>query len=86
MRWKGAVPPATVSHEIASTIDLLPTIAHWGRVLGSLWRIVDGLDIRELITGPSEARSPRQSFYFYAGDELHACVRAPGSCICRMSI
>ncbi|MBL8826406.1 MAG: sulfatase [Planctomycetaceae bacterium] len=76
MRWKGSIPSGSVSHEIASTIDLLPTFMRWAGAAQPTAKL-DGLDIRELITGPSETRSPRQSFYFYAGDELHAVRSGP---------
>lgn len=76
MRWKGHIPAGTVTAEIASTIDLLPTLARLsGAPLPSAK--LDGIDIGSFIVGSAEARSPRQSFYYYAGDELQAVRSGP---------
>jgi arylsulfatase len=74
MRWPGKVPAGRTSNELASTIDLLPTIA---RLTGGKLseNPIDGLDIWPLISG--EGRSPRDTFYFYAGDELQAVRSGP---------
>lgn len=71
MRWKNHIPAGTVTREIASTLDLLPTIA---TLIGAELPAgkLDGLDIGKLIVGSTDARSPRRSFLYYAGDELQA--------------
>ncbi|HVW36068.1 MAG TPA: sulfatase, partial [Pirellulales bacterium] len=72
MRWPGRIPPGTVCHEPAMTIDLLPTLA---KLIGARLpddRIIDGLDIWPLISGQPDAKSPHVAFYFYWGQELQA--------------
>lgn len=76
MRWPGQIAPGQVTNEMAATIDLLPTIA--GLIGAELPTAkLDGLDIRELIVGPAGTKSPRQTFFYYAGDELQAVRHGP---------
>ena len=69
MRWSGKVPAGRTCKELAASIDLLPTIA---RLTGGKLaeNTIDGLDIWPLISG--EGQTPRNTFYYYAGDELQA--------------
>ena len=72
MRWPGKIPAGSECHEIASTIDLLPTFA---RITGATVpsdRVIDGMDIFPLMLGRVDARSPHQSFYYYRGRKLEA--------------
>ncbi|HUY88486.1 MAG TPA: sulfatase [Pirellulales bacterium] len=72
MRWPGHIPPGTVCHEPAMTIDVLPTLA---KLIGAQLpadRIIDGLDIWPLISGQPGAKSPHEALYFYWGQELQA--------------
>ena len=72
MRWPGKIPAGSECHEIASTIDLLPTFA---RITGATVpsdRVIDGMDIFPLMLGRADARSPHQSFYYYRGRKLEA--------------
>lgn len=73
MRWPSKIPAGTTCDELASTIDLLPTIA--GLIGAPLpEREIDGVDIRTLMFDPAEnLRSPRESFYgYYGGGRLEA--------------
>ena len=72
MRWPDRIPAATVCRELASTIDLLPTIA--GLTGGSLPadRVIDGRDIWPLMAGRSRAKTPHDAYYFYRGNNLQA--------------
>lgn len=72
MRWPGHIPPGTVCHEPAMTIDLLPTLAKLIGAQAPSDRIIDGLDIWPLISGEPGAKSPHEAFYFYWGQELQA--------------
>lgn len=74
MRWRGKVPAGRTCRELAASIDLLPTIA--GLTGGKLSENrIDGLDIWPLISG--ESKSPRDTIYYYAGDELQAIRSGP---------
>jgi arylsulfatase A-like enzyme len=71
MRWPSKIRPGTVCREIAATIDLLPTFASLaGAALPK--NKIDGLDISALITGDGTAKTPRESYCCYWGQELHA--------------
>jgi len=72
MRWPGKVPAGTQCHELASTMDLLPTVA---RLIGAevpADRIIDGRDIWPLISGQPGAVSPHEIFYCYFDRQLRA--------------
>ncbi len=72
MRWPGKVPAGATCRELCSTIDLLPTLA---RLAGSHVpgdRIIDGRDIRPLLFGAPDARSPHEAFYYYSLQQLQA--------------
>ena len=72
MRWPGKIPAGKVCRELASTIDVLPTIA---ALVGAELpgdRIIDGKDVRPLMFGEPGAESPHGVFYYYAGRNLQA--------------
>lgn len=72
MRWPGKIPAGTTCDELASTIDVLPTVAALtGAPLPD--HPIDGKDIRPLMFGQPDAVSPHQAFNcFYAGGQLQA--------------
>ncbi|TWU28047.1 sulfatase family protein [Bythopirellula polymerisocia] len=72
MRWPGKIPADTKCDELASTIDLLPTVANLIDVELPPERTIDGKDIWPLMTGEPDAVSPHEIFYCYYGGELHA--------------
>jgi arylsulfatase A len=72
MRWPGRIPAGSVCNELASTIDVLPTVA---ALIGAELPAhkIDGLDIRALMYGEPGAVSPHTAFYcYYANGELQA--------------
>jgi arylsulfatase len=71
MRWPGKIPAGTVCNQLASAIDLLPTLAQLcGAPLPSLK--IDGLDISPLMFG-NETAKPREYFlYYYDRNSLKA--------------
>ncbi len=71
MRWPGQIPPATVCHEVAATIDILPTVARLADAPLPP-RTIDGRDIWPLISGDPQASSPHEAYYFYWGRSLEA--------------
>jgi arylsulfatase A len=68
--WRpGTVPAGTVSQELASTLDLLPTLcAQAGATLPEN-RPLDGYDISPALAG---GQSPRNEMFYYRGYELMA--------------
>ena len=67
-RWPGKIQPGSISTQMASTLDVLPTVAALtGAHLPDL--PIDGIDIEPLLKG-EEGASPRERFLFYYGGEL----------------
>ena len=74
MWWPGKIAPGTTCDELASTIDVLPTVAAMiGADLPA--HKIDGQDIRPLMFGGPEARSPHDAFYCYYGNGQLQAVR-----------
>lgn len=63
MRWPGVIPSGTICNKLASTIDILPTLAE---ITGARLpeRKIDGISILPLMTGVEDS-SPRHEFYYY---------------------
>ncbi|WP_417740193.1 sulfatase [Rosistilla oblonga] len=73
MKWPGKIPAGTTCDQLASTIDILPTVANLiGAELPK--HKIDGKDIAPLMFDQEgEAKSPHEAFYcYYSGGELHA--------------
>jgi arylsulfatase A-like enzyme len=70
MKWPGRIPPNSVCHQPAMTIDVLPTFAE---LLGAPLPAhpIDGLSITPLMTGENQP-SPHEALYFYWGNNLQA--------------
>ena len=74
--WPQTIPAGTVCTEPAATIDLLPTVAALtGAALPP--QAIDGADISPLLLDVPGAKPPRDVFYFYWGDALHAVRQGP---------
>jgi arylsulfatase A-like enzyme len=71
MRWPGHIPAGMVSSEIASSMDLLPTLAGIAGAQPPQDRIIDGKDILPLMTKP-RAPSPHDAFFYYNREKLEA--------------
>jgi len=70
--WKGTLPEGKVSNELASVMDLLPTIARMADIDLPRDRVIDGLDIYELLSNPDVAESPHAYFAYYLMDQMKA--------------
>jgi arylsulfatase A len=78
MRWTGKIPPGKVQDEVCTTMDLFPTIAALaGAALPH--RPIDGHDIRPLLWGEPDARSPwdEVGFCYYLMGQLQAVRAGP---------
>ena len=62
----GRIPAGTESDGLASTIDLLPTIAALTATPLPEGRTIDGIDISPLLTGGPGTKSPREEFLYYS--------------------
>lgn len=72
MRWPGKIPAGKVCHEVAASIDVLPTIAEIIGVKLPKDRIIDGKSILPLMEGKPGAKSPHEAYYCYWGRSLQA--------------
>jgi arylsulfatase A-like enzyme len=71
MMWKGVIPEGTVCNNIASAIDILPTLASvTGAPLPK--NKIDGVDIFPLMTGDFAANPRKDFFYYYRQNSLQA--------------
>ncbi|UCE50015.1 MAG: sulfatase [Phycisphaerales bacterium] len=68
----GRIPPGTVCDEIASTMDMLPTVARLAGGKVPTDRVIDGHDITALIHGGQGAASPAKVFFYYQHTHLQA--------------
>jgi arylsulfatase A len=72
MRWPGKIPAGTRCDELASTMDVFPTVA---KLIGAELptdRTIDGKDIWPLMSGEKDAKSPHDVFYCYYDRQLRA--------------
>jgi arylsulfatase A-like enzyme len=80
MWWPGHIPAGTVCHEVATTMDLLPTFRRLSKMepekpdsrARTETRVIDGRDIWPLASGEADAKSPHQAFFYYYMDQLQA--------------
>ncbi len=71
-RWPGTIPAGTHSSQLATSMDLLPTIAKLAGGEAPTDRIIDGKDIKPLLTGKNSAQSPHNAYYYYYRGRLEA--------------
>ncbi len=70
--WPGTIAPGSVCSELATTMDFLPTFTLLAGGEPPKDRVIDGKDIRPLLFGAPDAKSPYDAFYYYQLDQLHA--------------
>jgi arylsulfatase A len=77
--WPGQIPPGTVSDEIATSMDLMPTIARLSGAELPAERIIDGYDICPILFGETGAESSYNDnpLYFYIDTNLQAVRLGP---------
>ncbi len=68
MWWPGKIPANTISGELITTMELLPTLAVWAGAELPADRRVDGQDAAPVILGEKGARSPHKIFYYCERD------------------
>lgn len=74
-RWPGVIPAGRISSEMASTIDLLPTLAQAAGAKLPARHALDGFDLLPFLKG--EAASPRNEYFYSRGEYLEAVREVP---------
>jgi len=73
MKWPGHIEKGTICNKLASTIDILPTLAQIANApLGG--KKIDGVNILPLMLGDEKA-NPREIFYYYYQSDCLEAVR-----------
>ena len=72
VRAPGRVPAGTTSAMIASTLDVLPTVAKLAGGAAPTDRVIDGHDLTALLHGKAGAIRPRNEFFYYGHTRLCA--------------
>ena len=71
IRWPGVIEGGRTSAEIATTMDLFPTILHAAGAEIPERLTLDGNDLRAFLTGEAET-APTEAFYYFLGEDLEA--------------
>ncbi len=74
-RWPGVIPAGSVCRELVTCMDWFPTIASLCGTEVDEERVLDGHDIRPLLSGAEDAASPTESFLYYRRDGSLSGVR-----------
>jgi len=79
MRWPGKIRPGSVSDEVATTMDILPTLARLGGTEPPTDRIIDGQDISDILFEETSASSTydEAGFFYYHMQQLQAVRSGP---------
>ncbi|HSI37288.1 MAG TPA: sulfatase [Tepidisphaeraceae bacterium] len=78
VRWPGKVPAGAECSELASTMDLYPTLAKLAGASVPSDRVIDGRDIAPLLMGQAGAKTPHEVvFHHSANGPLHAVRAGP---------
>lgn len=69
--WPGRVEGGRTCGELATAMDIMPTMAQLAGTQAPTDRVIDGRDIGPLLTTPGAA-SPHDAFFYYHGNRLEA--------------
>jgi arylsulfatase A-like enzyme len=72
MRWPERIPPGGICRELATTMDVLPTLAFLTGTSLPADRIIDGKNIWALMEGKKGAKSPHEAFFYHWPAQLQA--------------
>ena len=72
VRWPGRIPKGRTCRELATIMDLLPTLTKLAGGEAPTDRIIDGKDIAPLLLGEAGASSPHEAFFYHIDYQLQA--------------
>ncbi len=64
-RWPAGIPAGTVSDELVTAMDLLPTLVKLTGGSIPSDRVIDGRDVWPILSGKPGAKSPHEAFFYY---------------------
>ncbi|MGJ8644418.1 MAG: sulfatase family protein [Luteolibacter sp.] len=67
VQWKGRIPAGSVSEEVVTAMDLLPTFSRLAGGEVPTDRVIDGHDILPLLEAKADAKSPYKAFFYTHG-------------------
>ena len=72
MRWPGTIPAGLVTSEVASIMDLFPTLANLSGGEPPRDRTIDGRDLQAFWTSPGKASGHEELYFFEGGFRYRA--------------
>jgi arylsulfatase A len=77
IRWPAAIPAGTVSGELSTAMDFYPTLAAIAGHDSPTLPKHDGVNLLPVWRGDDGAKSPREHFFYFMRDTLHAVRSGP---------
>lgn len=75
--WPHVIPAGTICDELATQMDLLPTLADFAHATAPADRAIDGRNVRALLLGEAGARTPHENFFYHQENTLRAARSGP---------
>ncbi|GAB4152437.1 MAG: sulfatase [Planctomycetaceae bacterium] len=72
IRYPKTIPAGSVCHELATSMDLMPTFAKMSGTSAPTDRIIDGKNIQSLFLAKKNAKTPYEAYYYYFRGQLQA--------------
>ena len=72
MRWPAKIPAGTVCREVATAMDVMPSLAAIASADLPKDRVIDGKNISPLMFATDGAKSPHEAFFYFSGNRLNA--------------
>ena len=69
VQWPGRIPAGSMNDELCTMMDWLPTFAYFAGTHAPQDRIIDGKNIRSILSNDINAKSPNDIFYYYLIDQ-----------------
>lgn len=73
----GRIPAGSVTSKVTTSMDLLPTFAGWAGTQAPSDRIIDGVNIADILEGSESSEPTREAFFYRRGDDLYAVRSGP---------
>jgi arylsulfatase A-like enzyme len=74
-RWKGRIAPGRVCHDVASTLDIFPTLTRLAGARPPANTVLDGADLAPLLW--EDKSRPQPDIFYYHSGRLRALRRGP---------